>query len=192
VGAANSGAQIALELSKTRRTILAGPSVGSMSRRVLGRDVFDWLYATVMRPGADSRLGAYIRKGVLNSTDKLIGMSERDLVSPTLRRAGRVVGARDGQPMFDDDSVANVRSVVWSTGFRPDFSWIELPVFTCDGDPIHTRGVTEIPGLYFLGLRFLYRLNSSLIGGAGADAKFVAEQLVSRYGHARVDALQLV
>lgn len=185
VGAANSGAQIALELSETRNVILAGRSVGSMPRRVLGRDVFDWLTRTLMRPGADTLVGRRIRKNVLGSSDALIGMTERDLVGPNLRRAGRVTGVRDGKPVLADGSVADVKSIVWSTGFRPDFSWVDLPVFEADGYPRHQRGVTSVPGLYFLGLRFLYRLNSSLVGGVGADAEYVVNAVASRYGDTR-------
>lgn len=185
VGAANSGAQIALEISRTRNTLLAGRSVGSFPRRVLGRDLFDWLWATVMKPGADTFIGRRIRKNILSSTDKLIGMSERDLVSPTLRRVGRITGVRNGLPVLADATIADVTSIVWCTGFRPDFGWIGAPVFDDDGYPRHTRGITQIPGLYFLGLRFLHRLNSSLVGGVGADAEYVVKALLERYGEAR-------
>jgi putative flavoprotein involved in K+ transport len=185
VGAANSGAQIALEISKTRNVVLAGRAVGSFPRRILGRDLFDWLAATVMKPGADTFLGRRIRRDVLSGTDKLIGMSEKDLVSPTLRRTGRVTGVSDGSPVLEDGSIADVKSIVWCTGFRPDFRWIDVAVFGEDGYPRHTRGATEVPGLYFLGLRFLYRLNSSLVGGVGADAEHVANLVRARYGETR-------
>ena len=185
VGAANSGAQIALELAKTRDVMLAGRSVGSMRRRVLGRDVFDWLYLTVMRPGADSFIGRRIRKNVLGSTDALIGMTEKDLTAGGVRRVGRVTGEMQGRPALADGAVAGVASIIWATGFRPDFSWIDAPIFGGDGFPIHRRGVTAVPGLYFVGLRFQHRLNSSLIGGAGEDARFIAESIAARYGSTR-------
>jgi putative flavoprotein involved in K+ transport len=185
VGAANSGAQIALELAKTRDVMLAGRSVGAMPRRVLRRDVFDWLYLTVMRPGADSFVGRRIRRKVLGSTDALIGMTEQDLTSGGVRRVGRVIDAEDGKPRFADRSIADVASIIWATGFRPDFSWIDAPIFGNDGFPVHQRGVSAVPGLYFLGLRFQYRLSSSLIGGVGEDARFIAESLAARYGYTR-------
>jgi putative flavoprotein involved in K+ transport len=185
VGAANSGAQIALELAKSRETFLAGRSVGSMRRRLFGRDIFDWLYLTVMRPGSDSMIGRRIRKNILESTDALIGMTERDLTEGGVRRVGRVAEARDGRPVLAGGAIANVSSIVWATGFRPDFSWIDAPVFGDDGFPVHNRGVTALPGLYFLGLRFQHRLNSSLIGGVGRDAEFLGEVIAARYGHTR-------
>jgi putative flavoprotein involved in K+ transport len=189
VGAANSGAQIALELAQTRGTLLAGRSVGSLPRRLLGRDLFDWLGPTLRRFGAHTRIGARMRADVTSSTDKLIGMAERDLVHGGVQRVPRVVGARDGQPVFADGSSVNVRSVIWATGFRPDFRWIELPVFDGSGFPRHERGVVrEAPGLFFVGLRFQYRLNSSLVGGVGADAEYVVQAVMDRYGDARVES----
>jgi putative flavoprotein involved in K+ transport len=185
VGAANSGAQIALELAKSRPVTLAGRSVGTMPRRVLGRDIFDWLHLTVMRPGSDTLIGKRIRKNVIGSTDALIGMSERDLANTGVRRAGRVISALDGCPILEGGQCADVSSIIWATGFRPDFSWIDANVFGDDGFPIHRRGVTSLPGLYFMGLRFQHRLDSSLIGGAGRDAEFLAESIAARYGFTR-------
>jgi putative flavoprotein involved in K+ transport len=185
VGAGNSGAQIALELAQSRNTVLAGRSVGSMRRRVLGRDVFDWLYLTVMRPSGDSFLGRRIKKDVLGGTDALIGITERDIVNGGVRRAGRVTGVLNGKPQLESGEVLDVAAIVWSTGFTPDFSWVDAPVFDERGYPVHRRGVTAVPGLYFLGQRFLNKLNSSLIGGVGADAEYVAEQVAARYGDTR-------
>ncbi len=185
VGAGNSGAQISLELAETRGTVLAGRAVGSMRRRVLGRDVFDWLYLTVMRPSGDSFLGRRIRKNVLNGTDALIGMTEADLVRGGVRRTGRVTGVANGKPQLDSGEVLDVAAIVWATGFTPDYSWIDAPVFGAGGHPVHRRGVTSVPGLYFLGQRFQNKLNSSLIGGVGADAQYLAEQVAIRYGDTR-------
>jgi putative flavoprotein involved in K+ transport len=185
VGAANSGAQIALELAKSRRVTLAGRSVGSLPRRILGRDVFDWLTRTVMRPGSDSLLGKKMRRNILSSSDALIGMTERDLVRGGVIRTGRVKAVRDGIPVLEDGHSVKPSAIVWSTGFRPDFSWVGAPVIGNDGHPVHQRGGTDVAGLYFLGLRFLHRLNSSLIGGVGADAQYVVEMISRRYGETR-------
>lgn len=186
VGAANSGAQIAMELAKTRPVYLAGRSVGSMPRRILGRDVFDWLYATVMKPGADSFLGRRIRRNVLGSTDTLIGMTEKDIARAGVKRVERVDSVRDGLPVTANGAALDVRSIVWATGFRPDFGWIDLPILDDRGFPVHERGVVKAqPGLFFVGLRFQYRLNSSLVGGVGADAEYVASAVMTRYGRMR-------
>jgi putative flavoprotein involved in K+ transport len=75
----------------------------------------------------------------------------------------------------------DVATVLWCTGFRPDFAWVDLPVFDHDGAPVHHRGVVgSQPGLYFLGLWFLSAFTSSLLGGVGSDAEHIAEQIVAR------------
>jgi putative flavoprotein involved in K+ transport len=67
------------------------------------------------------------------------------------------------------------------TGFAPNLTWINLPIFNEDGDPLHTRGVVESePGLYFIGMYFQYALSSVLIGGVGRDAEHVATHIASR------------
>lgn len=80
--------------------------------------------------------------------------------------------------MTDDGRRLEGPSVVWATGFRQDFSWIEADVFDADGRPRHRRGVGPgEPGLYFVGLRWLHTLSSSLIGGVGRDAEHVVERI---------------
>jgi putative flavoprotein involved in K+ transport len=105
---------------------------------------------------------------------------------PELRRAGvervleRTVGVQDGQPVLDGGRILDVRNVVWCTGFRPDFSWIQLPLEVGeDGYPVQYRGASTTPGLYFVGLPFLHSFASMLIGGAERDTARVAEQIVS-------------
>ena len=175
VGAGNSGAQIALELAATRNVWLSGPDTGSISRRVLGRDVYRWLWPTLLQ--VPVRLIGHTSRRLF-AGDPLIGISARDLNGPTLTRVGRTVQTRDGLPVIDDGRILNVATIVWCTGFRPDFGWINLPVFGKDGYPIHHRGlVPQSPGLAFVGLRYQYRISSSLIGGVGKDAEFVVSAL---------------
>ncbi len=83
--------------------------------------------------------------------------------------------------MLEDGTVLDVTNVVWSTGFDPGFSWVNLPVFGEDGEPRQYRGVVaESPGLYFVGLHFLYAMSSTMIHGVGRDARYVAERIVER------------
>jgi putative flavoprotein involved in K+ transport len=72
-----------------------------------------------------------------------------------------------------------IRSVIWATGFRRDFSWIAADVFDADGEPVQRRGVTAAPGLYFLGLRWMHRRGSDTIHGVGADAAHLADVITS-------------
>ena len=180
VGAGNSGAQIALELARFRRVWLAGRDTGHMPRRLLGRDLFDWLWPVMTRATGDTRLGRRMREKIRGGGDALIGIPERTLGAAGVRRVGRVTDAKGGRPVADGVAL-DPRVVIWCTGYAPDYRWIELPVFGDDGNPRHRRGVVdEAPGLFFVGLRFQHRLNSSLVGGVGADAAYVAERIAAR------------
>jgi putative flavoprotein involved in K+ transport len=77
----------------------------------------------------------------------------------------------------EDGSELEVDALIWATGYRPDYSWIELPVFESDGRLRHRRGVTDAPGLYFLGLTWQHTRGSALIGWVKDDAGFIAEQI---------------
>ena len=76
--------------------------------------------------------------------------------------------------------LAGIDTVVWATGFRRDWSWVNAHVFDVDGEPVHERGVTAADGLYFLGLRWLHHRSSSFIDGVGPDAEFLADRIASR------------
>jgi len=180
VGAGNSGAQIALELANDRKVWLAGRNTGHLPRRVLGRDVFDWIWPVLTRATTETRLGQRLRRKATTGGDALIGIPERELAAAGVRRVGRLDDERGGRPVCDGE-VLEPRAIVWCTGFAPDYRWIDLPVLDPSGYPRHERGVvSEAPGLFFVGLRFQHRMSSSLIGGVGADAAYVAEQVARR------------
>ena len=177
VGAGNSGAQIALELARHRKVWLAGRDTGHMPRRLLGRDVFDWIWPVLRHATLDTRVGRRMRARA-HWGDALIGIPERTLRDAGVERVGRVGEVRDGLPVCGERAMEPT-VVIWCTGFRPDYSWIDLPIFGTDGYPRHVRGVVaDAPGLFFLGLRFQHRLNSSLIGGVGEDAAFIAARVI--------------
>jgi len=180
VGAGNSGAQIALELADSGRDVLlAGPAAGALPRRLLGRDIYDWIWHTLLGLTSGSALGRRRMDSHRYAADPLIGLSEDDFAPRRVRRVGRVAGTHEGMPMLADGStVGDVAAIVWCTGFRPDYSWIELPIFGLDGYPIHERGIAVgVPGLAFLGMRYQYRIRSALLGGVGEDAAHVVAQM---------------
>jgi putative flavoprotein involved in K+ transport len=177
VGGGNTGFQIAKELSATHKVVL---SVGSrqtpLPQRPLGRDLFWWLTKVrILDKTVESRLG---RK--LSTRETLIGSSPRELK----KRYGvelkpRVVDANAHMVRFEDGSEFEVDAVIWASGYRPDYSWIRLPVFDDDGRLRHRRGVTDVPGLYFLGLTWQYTRGSALIGWVKDDAEFIAERIAA-------------
>jgi putative flavoprotein involved in K+ transport len=178
VGGGNTGFQIAKELSATHHVYL---SVGSrqtpLPQKVLGRDLFWWLTKTrLLNKTVESRLGRR-----LQHRETLIGSGPPELK----KRYGvelkpRVVDASEDTIRFADGSELKVDAVIWATGYRPDFSWIDLPVFDSDGRVRHRRGVTDVPGFYFLGLTWQYTRGSALLGWVKDDAAFIAGQIAER------------
>jgi putative flavoprotein involved in K+ transport len=175
VGVGNSGAQIALELSMSRRVWLSGRESGYLPRRVLGRDVYKWIWPVFTMFSANTRIGRRLRDRSRTTTDPLIGIEPSQLTAAGITRVGKLTEVRDGVPHCEALPVAP-DVIIWSTGFTPDYSWIQLPILGADGYPRHVRGAAlDAPGLYFLGLRFQHRKTSALIGGVGADAAYVAD-----------------
>jgi putative flavoprotein involved in K+ transport len=175
VGGGNTGFQIAKELSATHKVHL---SVGSrqtpLPQRFLGRDLFWWLTKSrLLRLTVESPLGLR-----LQHRETLIGSSPRELK----RHYGaelkpRLVDASARTVRFVDGSELEVDAVIWATGYRSDYSWIDLAVFDPDGRVRHQRGVTDVPGLYFLGLTWQHTRGSALLGWVKDDAEFIAERI---------------
>jgi putative flavoprotein involved in K+ transport len=185
VGAGNSGAEIAYELAETRRCLLAGSSNGelpvphgSRRSRVMIRAIRFFGHHVVR---TDTRIGRKVGPKVAAKGPPLIRRKEADLAAAGIERVGRVAGVQDGLPLLEDGRALEVANVVWCTGFRSDFSWIDLPAFDGDGRPLHERGVVDaVPGLYFAGLIFQYSLTSDVLPNGGRDAAYVARQIAVR------------
>jgi DNA-binding CsgD family transcriptional regulator len=108
----------------------------------------------------------------------LIRVKSKDLAAVGVESVPRVVGVRDGLPLLEDDRVLEVANVVWCTGFRNDFSWIDVPAFGEDGMPLHDRGVVRTaPGLYFMGLLFQFAEASDVLPGVGRDAGYIGKHI---------------
>ena len=176
VGGGNTGFQIAKELAATRDVHLAiGSRQKPLPQRLLGRDLFWWLTKLgLLSKTVESRLGQRLR-----SRDTLIGSSPRKVKRAGVQVRPRAVRAEGRTIGFADGSELDVDAVIWATGYRPDHSWIELPVTDDDGRLRHRRGVTEVPGLYFLGLSWQHTRGSALLGFVADDAGFIAGQLGS-------------
>ena len=185
VGAGNSGAEIAHEVSGAHPTWLSGPDTGHIPVRTGGRwdrlltPPFWWFASRVLT--VDTPIGRKVRPKALVTPAPLERVRPKELAAAGVGRVPRTVGVRDGAPLLEDGRVMEVATVVWCTGFRPDFGWVELPVLDEHGLPVHHRGVVgSEPGLYFLGLWFLSGFTSSLLGGVGRDAEHVATQIAAR------------
>jgi putative flavoprotein involved in K+ transport len=182
VGAGNSGAEIALDLSRTHQTWLSGRlrrgPVGP-SRSPLLTAVLWPIVSHVLT--IDTPIGRRIRSKMLRTKAPVERVTEKALAAAGVHRVARTIGARSGAPLLDDGRVLGVANVVWCTGYRTELRWMDLPIFDEDGEPQQTRGVVEsVPGLYFVGRFFQYAFTSLLIGGVGRDAEFIARQIAAR------------
>jgi putative flavoprotein involved in K+ transport len=178
VGGGNSGFQIAEELAATRQVDLSIATRAPMlPQRLAGKDLFWWLTRLgLMRVTAGSRLGRRLRA----RPDFVIGSSRRRLRSAGVRFRPAVAGADGRTVRFADGSSLDAGIVIWATGYRPDYSWIGIPGVTRDGQVIHRRGVTEVPGLYFVGLTWQHTRGSALLGFVHEDAAYLAERITGR------------
>jgi putative flavoprotein involved in K+ transport len=190
VGASHSGADIALEVAAQHQTWLSGRVNGQLPFNLEGRPARQvmkllWFAAnhvlTMKTP-----MGRKMRPHIREHGGPLLRVKLPDLHDAGVQYvSARVRGVRDGLPVLDDGRVLDVANVIWSTGFRPDFSWIHLPVTGPDGWPEQQRGVVDsAPGLYFLGLLFQYAFASMLTGGAGRDARHVAKHIAAHQAEA--------
>jgi putative flavoprotein involved in K+ transport len=120
--------------------------------------------------------------------DPLVRVKPKDLLAAGIERVSRVTGVRDGRPVLEDNRVLDVANVIWCTGFRNDFSWIDLPIFEGEGMPVHSRGVVASqPGLFFVGLPFQYAASSTVLPGIGRDHAYVAHRIAERTAHLASD-----
>jgi len=185
VGGGNSGFQIAEELAATRQVDLAvGTSMPSLPQRMMGRDLFWWLVRLgVMKANVDSRLG---RK--MSQRDVLIGSSKRRIVRAGVTLRNRLERTEGRRVAFAGGDSTEVDAVVWATGYRPDYSFIDVPgVLDETGRVLHRRGVTSAAGLFFLGLPWQYTRGSALLGFVKDDAAFVAGRIAALAGNGAAD-----
>jgi putative flavoprotein involved in K+ transport len=185
-GAGNSGAELAMELAGTHQIFMSGRDTGHLpfridgtaSRAGLDRIVLRGLFHHVLTVATP--VGRKARLKMVNAGGPLIRVKPKDLIAAGIERVPRVTGVRDGLPLLADGRTPQVANVIWCTGFRPGFSWIDLPVL--DGDkPRHEWGlVPDVPGLYFVGLHFLYAMSSGMIHGVGRDARRIAAAIAAR------------
>ncbi|MGN6686722.1 MAG: flavin-containing monooxygenase [Actinomycetales bacterium] len=172
VGAGNSGLQIAAELARTHTvTVSAGSRSVEVPQRLAGKDIFFWLSkARFFTLPAGSRVARRLRQ----RGDLVIGSSTKRIRARGVEFRPRLTDLDGTTAVFTDGSDCQVDAVVWATGYRADYSWIQVPGAVVDGRFDHDRGVAASPGLYFLGLPWQTSRGSALLGFVGADAAAIA------------------
>jgi putative flavoprotein involved in K+ transport len=190
VGAGNSGVDIAIEVARAHPTLISGREVGEIPVRHGSRRARLFLRAirflghrvlTVRTP-----IGRRVGPRVAHGATPLIRLKSADLAAAGVERVPRVAGVKDGLPVLADGRVVDVANVLWCTGFRHEFPWIELPILDDEGQPEHDRGIARSePDVCFVGLPFQYAVTSDVLPGVGRDAARVAEHIASRATAAR-------
>jgi putative flavoprotein involved in K+ transport len=183
VGAGHSGADIAFDVAPEHRTVLSGMVRGELPFSIDSRAAhlvfpglwFVWNHLLTER----TPLGRKARPEIRAHGGPLIRVKRADLAAAGVEHVeARTIGVQDGKPVLEDGRVMDVANVIWCTGFGKDVDWIDLPVVGEDGWPVQSRGISPAaPGLYFVGLPFLYAFASMLVGGVGRDADRVAEHI---------------
>jgi putative flavoprotein involved in K+ transport len=176
VGAGNSGAEIAIELARTHQTWLSGRTPGKEPTRAgsLPDRLFTpiiWLMAT--RLTVKTRFGRKLRDHFLDPPRGIpLGrVRQKDFARAGIERVPRVAGVNNGYPSSRVEGSSRCRTSFGAPASTADYDWIDLSLPIRHGIPIHDRGIVEsCPGLYFVGLPFLYSLSSALLGGVGRDA----------------------
>src|SRR5215213_2256774 len=179
VGAGNSGAEIALEVSRLHPTYLSGRPSGQIPVRH-GPAAARFFFPVVRFVGHHvltlrTPMGRKAQPRFVSQSAPLVRVKLKDLAAAGVEQVPRTVSIEDGRPVLKDGGVLDVSNVIWCTGFREEFPWIDLPAFGEDGRPLHERGVViGEPGLYFVGMPFQYALSSDVLPGVGRDAEYIA------------------
>ncbi|HJQ95705.1 MAG TPA: NAD(P)-binding domain-containing protein [Acidimicrobiia bacterium] len=185
VGAGNSGAEIALDIASHHQVWLSGPDTGQEPTRagtIPDRLLTPILWLAATRLTVGTAPGRKLRDRFIDPPRGIpLGRVRRkDIIAAGIERVPRTIGVMNGNPVLESGRVLEVSNVIWCTGFTHDYDWITPPIAIDKGFPIHNRGILESsPGLYFIGLRFLYSLSSALLGGVGRDAEHIVDHIVS-------------
>jgi len=177
VGGGNSGFQIAEELAAAGRPVdlSIGTKLPVLPQRIAGRDLFWWLTRLgLMRVSLESRLGRR-----MSSRDFIIGSSRRRLKAAGVRFRPAVADAGERTVSFTDGTSLDVGLVIWATGYRSDYSWIDIRGVIGGGKVVHRRGVTDVPGLYFVGLSWQHTRGSALLGFVHDDTAHLAGRIAA-------------
>jgi putative flavoprotein involved in K+ transport len=195
VGGGNSGAEIALEAVRSgHKAWLSGRHPGEVPFRIESRrarflvPIVMFVFRHILT--INTPMGRKARLASSHHGKPLVRTKARDLETAGVQRVGRIAGVRDGLPVTVDGNVLDPQTVVWCTGYRPDYSWIDLPVTDDHGQLIAERGVSPEAGLYFIGAEFQFALASATIQGLDQDARYLVRAMAKQPKTVVVDSPQ--
>ena len=176
VGGGDSGYQILDEISKDsdRKVYFSGDtSVKSIPQQFLGKTLWWWFTITGLL--SYNKYGL-IGKKLSRITQPVIGTDVKEILSRSnLICTGRTKDAERDKLMFEKSTVTSIKNIIWATGYRPNFKWIEGLELDNDNYPKNYRGVSNMDGLYFIGLPWMFTRGSATLGGVAKDAKYLAK-----------------
>jgi putative flavoprotein involved in K+ transport len=202
VGFGTSGIEIAIELAAAGRCVLLSgrPTAQALSKfvpaifegknpilRLIGAAYWNFMHSVVT---IDTPLGRKAKSQIPLRGQPLVRLNRADALAAGLELVPRLAGVTEGKPSLEDGRGLDVSTVVWCTGFRPNYQFLKLPELLLDGKglPIAPHGIVgQIPGLYFVGLPFQVGLTSTLVGGAGRDAALVVHHIARQQNVATLE-----
>jgi len=177
VGGGNSGAQIAVELSREKETHFAiSKKINYLPLVIQKKSIFWWFDKFgILKVSAKSFFGKVIQK----KGDPIFGYELKEALSnKELTLKPRVINGIHNEITFSDYTTIKVQNIIWATGFHSIYPWLKIvDLFNADGRILHHRGVTNVKGLYFIGLPWQHRRGSALLQGIGFDAEFIIKHL---------------
>ena len=175
VGAGDSGFQILDEISASgQKTYFSGATnVKVLPQEFLGKTLWWWFSKTgFLNFSKDSWIG----KKINNSRQPIIGTNVKEILSrKNVEAVGKTIDAEGGTISTEKKELTDINNIIWATGYRPNFSWIDGLELTKEGYPKHKRGVSNTKGLYFIGLPWLHTRGSATLGGIKNDAKYLSD-----------------
>ncbi len=184
VGVGNSGAEIALEASRTHETWLAGSPSAEIPVRH-GRNAARFFLPVIRFAGmyvltTNTPIGRKVLPKMAAMATPLIRTKTADLDAAGVHRVPRVTGVNDGEVVFDGGQRLRVANVIWCTGFVEDYPWLDIPDLPADWRERQHRGIVDaLPGLYLLGKDFIFAVTSETLPGVCRDAKYLAKHLAA-------------
>ncbi len=176
VGGGDSGYQILDEISKdkSRKVYFSGDTtVKSLPQVFLGKTLWWWF---TLIGFLNYNKYSWIGKKIQSITQPVIGTDVKEILSrENVISVGRTKDALNNDLFFEKEKVSTIKNIVWATGYRPNFKWIEGVELDIDGYPKNFRGVSNMENLYFIGLPWMHTRGSATLGGVSKDAKYLAD-----------------
>lgn len=179
VGAGDSGVQILEEISKTNRSVYFSgtTNIATLPQEFLGKTLW-WWFKKIGFLNASKH--SWVGKRIINGRQPVIGTDVKKLFKkPNIHCVGRTLDATNKEIVFEKETISSIRNIVWATGFKPNFNWIEGEQLDTNSYPKNYRGVSQIKGLYYLGLPWLHTRGSATLGGVKKDAEYLSNYILN-------------